>query len=146
MNEGKNCEKTYRSAVDRMFISSILLFIVMYFILLFCGLALESLLIFVIGSAICLPAIIAIILLCFKTEYTISIEELTIRSPGSRKESVLLKDIKSVRKVNCMISAKALSKERIEITTVNRARIYISPVDRDEFLDTLNERRERLQR
>jgi len=146
MNEGKNCEKTYRSAVDRMFILSILLFIVMYFILLFCGLVLESLLIFVIGSAICLPAIIAIILLCFKTEYTISIEELTIRSPGSRKESVLLKDIKFVRKVNCMISAKALSTERIEITTVNRARIYISPVDRDEFLDTLNERRERLQR
>jgi len=143
MNGKMDKGKSYGSSVDSMFFLSLWICLILYSILMVAGVA-SSYIIIIIGSLICLPIILIQILLYFKTRYIITEKELIIVSPGSRKEYLPIDEIGYMRKVNCTISAKALSSERIEITMKNNRRVYISPVDRDGFLDVLRNIKENL--
>ena len=76
----------------------------------------------------------------FGTHYTLSRETLEIRS-GPFRWQVPIADIKDVRPVRSLLSAPALSTDRLEIVFGSHESVQISPRDRERFLEELASRR-----
>jgi hypothetical protein len=73
----------------------------------------------------------------FGTHYTLSRETLEIRS-GPFRWQVPIANIKDVRPVRSLLSAPALSTDRLEIVHGSHESAQISPRDRERFLEELS--------
>ncbi|MDR3206514.1 MAG: PH domain-containing protein [Candidatus Methanoplasma sp.] len=73
------------------------------------------------------------------TLYILSDKYLVIKSPGSKLEWIGYSDISNIIGCKSSISAKALSTDRVQILT-HGSPTYISPVDKENFIDELKER------
>ena len=76
----------------------------------------------------------------FGTHYTLSREELDIRS-GPFRWQVPISRIKDVKPSRSLLSAPALSTDRLEIVHGSHQSVQISPRDRERFLEELASRR-----
>lgn len=130
----------FRSAVSSSFYVSLSITIVGFLLLVTAGALVGSGAITLLGSLISLPVVLIHVWLYHGTEYVITSYELIIKSPGSSDEHIPKSDIVCMRKVKNIVSARALSSERIEITKKDGSRDYISPVNRDYFLDVFYDR------
>ena len=74
------------------------------------------------------------------THYTLSREELDIRS-GPFRWQVPISRIKDVKPSRSLLSAPALSTDRLEIVYGSHESVQISPRDRERFLEELASRR-----
>lgn len=85
-----------------------------------------------------LPIVLALGLwgwLAFGTYYTVTDSHLLVRS-GPVRRSLAIQDIELVRPTNTLLSAPALSNNRIEVIG-KTARVVISPANRSRFLAEL---------
>ena len=85
-----------------------------------------------------IPFAILTLVLFFNIKYTLLNDELLIKS-GFSTHSIPLKDITHITPTNSTLSAPALSLDRIEIT-YNGGSTVISPKDKQDFYDALQER------
>jgi len=84
--------------------------------------------------------ILFILSIYFNTYYEISEQDVFIRS-GIMKQRIPLESIKEMKKVTDILSSPALSSKRILIKhRKSYIGVQISPLDRDEFIDLINER------
>ena len=76
----------------------------------------------------------------FGTHYTLSREELDVRS-GPFRWQIPIAKIKDVKPSRSLLSAPALSTDRLEIVYGSHESVQISPRDRERFLEELASRR-----
>ena len=136
--DGDSCPCVFRSAVSMSFYLSISISVALFLALLVVGLNAGSLYFALLVFLICMPIIGVHHLLYYKTQYIITADELIIKSPGSKEEHIPLKNIMSLKRTKSLISAKALSSDRVEIRTKRNSQLYISPVDPDQFINIIN--------
>lgn len=72
----------------------------------------------------------------FHTYYELGESELLITS-GLKKKSIKYTDIKAIKESTCPIISFALSLERICVKDNDNREVYISPLDKDEFIAQL---------
>lgn len=80
-----------------------------------------------------------LLLTWFGTYYVIEEDNLIVKC-GPIRRNIPLKTITSVKKTNNPISSPALSLQRLEIHYGQYKTIYISPHDRDEFVEILQKK------
>ena len=85
-----------------------------------------------------MPGAILLLLIFFNVKYSLSDDELFVKN-GFSTQSIPLKDIIYIIPTNSMLSAPALSLERIEIRYEGGS-IVISPKDKDGFYRAVQER------
>lgn len=85
-----------------------------------------------------MPGAILLLLIFFNVKYSLSDDELFVKN-GFSTQSIPLKDIIYVIPTNSMLSAPALSLDRIEIKYEGGS-IVISPKDREGFYHAIQER------
>ncbi|USG64911.1 PH domain-containing protein [Brevibacillus ruminantium] len=78
----------------------------------------------------------------FSTRYLLAERELIIHY-GPFKKIVPLASIKAVRKTSSLLSSPALSLKRLEISYGVGEMVLISPKDRDEFMEILQQKSQR---
>ncbi len=89
-------------------------------------------------SLFTMPGAILLLLIFFNVKYSLSDDELFVKN-GFSTQSIPLKDIIYIIPTNSMLSAPALSLERIEIRYEGGS-IVISPKDKDGFYRAVQER------
>ena len=85
-----------------------------------------------------MPGAILLLLIFFNVKYSLSDDELFVKN-GFSTQSIPLKDIIYIIPTNSMLSAPALSLDRIEIKYEGGS-IVISPKDKDGFYRAIQER------
>lgn len=73
----------------------------------------------------------------FNTKYIIDGELLYIKCGFLPKEKCFIPQIVKIKNTHNIISAPAISLDRIEIRLNNRQRLIISPLDKEEFINHL---------
>jgi hypothetical protein len=86
--------------------------------------------------AILVPACLFVVWVFRTTDYTITATELLVRA-GPMRWNVPLKDIREIRSTRSLLSAPALSLDRIEVIYGKYGSVVISPEDRMGFVHTL---------
>ena len=89
-------------------------------------------------SLFTMPGAILLLLIFFNVKYSLSDDELFVKN-GFSTQRIPLKDIIYIIPTNSMLSAPALSLERIEIRYEGGS-IVISPKDKDGFYRAIQER------
>ncbi|ALF58862.1 PH domain-containing protein [Psychrobacter urativorans] len=89
-------------------------------------------------SLLTIPGAILLLLIFFNIKYSLSDDELFVKN-GFSTQSIPLKDITHIIRTNSMLSAPALSLDRIEIRYEGGS-IVISPKDKDGFYRAIQER------
>ena len=89
-------------------------------------------------SLFTMPGAILLLLIFFNVKYSLSDDELFVKN-GFSTQSIPLKDIIYIIPTNSMLSAPALSLERIEIRYEGGS-IVISPKDKEGFYRAIQER------
>ena len=89
-------------------------------------------------SLLTIPGAILLLLIFFNIKYSLSEDELFVKN-GFSTQSIPLKDIIYIIPTNSMLSAPALSLDRIEIKYEGGS-IVISPKDKDGFYRAIQER------
>ena len=89
-------------------------------------------------SLFTMPGAILLLLIFFNVKYSLSDDELFVKN-GFSTQSIPLKDIIYIIPTNSMLSAPALSLERIEIRYEGGS-IVISPKDKDGLYRAIQER------
>ena len=89
-------------------------------------------------SLLTIPGAILLLLIFFNIKYSLSDDELFVKN-GFSTQSIPLKDITHIIPTNSMLSAPALSLDRIEIRYEGGS-IVISPKDKDGFYRAIQER------
>ena len=89
-------------------------------------------------SLLTIPGAILLLLIFFNIKYSLSEDELFVKN-GFSTQSIPLKDITHIIPTNSMLSAPALSLDRIEIK-YKGGNIVISPKDREGFYHAIQER------
>ena len=89
-------------------------------------------------SLLTIPGSILLLLIFFNIKYSLSEDELFVKN-GFSTQSIPLKDIIYIIPTNSMLSAPALSLDRIEIKYEGGS-IVISPKDKDGFYRAIQER------
>ena len=89
-------------------------------------------------SLFTMPGAILLLLIFFNVKYSLSEDELFVKN-GFSTQSISLKDITHITPTNSMLSAPALSLDRIEIRYKGDS-IVISPKDKDGFYHAVQER------
>ena len=89
-------------------------------------------------SLFTMPGAILLLLIFFNVKYSLSDDELFVKN-GFSTQRIPLKDIIYIIPTNSMLSAPALSLERIEIRYEGGS-IVISPKDKDGFYHAIQER------
>ena len=89
-------------------------------------------------SLLTIPGAILLLLIFFNIKYSLSEDELFVKN-GFSTQSIPLKDITHIIPTNSMLSAPALSLDRIEIKYKGGS-IVISPKDKEGFYRAIQER------
>ncbi len=89
-------------------------------------------------SLLTLPSAVLMLLIFFNINYSLSDEELLVKN-GFSTQSIPLKDITYITPTNTMLSAPALSLDRIEIGYKGGS-VVISPKDKDGFYHAIHSR------
>ena len=89
-------------------------------------------------SLFTMPGAILLLLIFFNVKYSLSDDELFVKN-GFSTQSIPLKDIIYIIPTNSMLSAPALSLDRIEIRYEGGS-IVISPKDKEGFYHAIQER------
>ena len=89
-------------------------------------------------SLLTIPGSILLLLIFFNIKYSLSEDELFVKN-GFSTQSIPLKDITHIIPTNSMLSAPALSLDRIEIKYKGGS-IVISPKDKEGFYRAIQER------
>ena len=89
-------------------------------------------------SLFTIPGALLLLLIFFNVKYTLSDDKLLVEN-GFSTQSILLEDIAHITPTNSMLSAPALSLDRIEIKYKGDS-IVISPKDKDGFYRAIQER------
>ena len=89
-------------------------------------------------SLFTMPGAILLLLIFFNVKYSLSDDELFVKN-GFSTQSIPLKDIIYIIPTNSMLSAPALSLDRIEIR-YEGGNIVISPKDKERFYHAIQER------
>ena len=89
-------------------------------------------------SLLKIPGAILLLLIFFNIKYSLSEDELFVKN-GFSTQSIPLKDITHIIPTNSMLSAPALSLDRIEIKYKGGS-IVISPKDKEGFYRAIQER------
>ena len=89
-------------------------------------------------SLFTMPSAILLLLIFFNVKYSLSDDELFVKN-GFSTQGIPLKDIIYIIPTNSMLSAPALSLDRIEIKYEGGS-IVISPKDKDGFYRAIQER------
>ena len=89
-------------------------------------------------SLLTIPGAILLLLIFFNIKYSLSEDELFVKN-GFSTQSIPLKDITHIIPTNSMLSAPALSLDRIEIK-YKGGNIVISPKDREGFYNAIQQR------
>ena len=89
-------------------------------------------------SLFTMPGAILLLLIFFNVKYSLSDDELFVKN-GFSTQSIPLKDIIYIIPTNSMLSAPALSLDRIEIR-YEGGNIVISPKDKEGFYRAIQER------
>ena len=89
-------------------------------------------------SLFTMPGAILLLLIFFNVKYSLSEDKLFVKN-GFSTQSISLKDITYITPTNSMLSAPALSLDRIEIRYKGDS-IVISPKDKDGFYHAVQER------
>ena len=89
-------------------------------------------------SLLTIPGAILLLLIFFNIKYSLSEDELFVKN-GFSTQSIPLKDIIYIIPTNSMLSAPALSLDRIEIRYEGGS-IVISPKDREGFYHAIQQR------
>ena len=89
-------------------------------------------------SLFTMPGAILLLLIFFNVKYSLSDDELFVKN-GFSTQSIPLKDIIYIIPTNSMLSAPALSLDRIEIKYEGGS-IVISPKDKEGFYHAIQER------
>ena len=89
-------------------------------------------------SLLTIPGAILLLLIFFNIKYSLSDDELFVKN-GFSTQSISLKDITHITPTNSMLSAPALSLDRIEIRYEGGS-IVISPKDREGFYHAIQQR------
>ncbi|KAF0199419.1 MAG: hypothetical protein FD166_542 [Bacteroidetes bacterium] len=85
-----------------------------------------------------LPVMIMTIPIYFRTSYTIhDIDQLTVVCGLMYKKTFNINDIKGVKPSSNVMSAPALSMNRLELRFQNKEFLLISPVKPDQFIEAL---------
>lgn len=85
-----------------------------------------------------IPPALLVVWLFRRTDYTITRDELIVRS-GPMRQTVPLSAIHAVTATRTMLSAPALSLDRLEVKYGSFGSIVISPRDKQGFVKTLRE-------
>lgn len=75
-----------------------------------------------------------------RIRYIVTEDELIIKFPGLSDEHISLDSIVSLKRVYGVVTAKALSTDRIEIMTRENKCIHISPDDPEKFIGIVDGR------
>ena len=89
-------------------------------------------------SLLTIPGAILLLLIFFNIKYSLSDDELFVKN-GFSTQSIPLNDITHIIPTNSMLSAPALSLDRIEIRYEGGS-IVISPKDREGFYNAIQQR------
>ena len=89
-------------------------------------------------SLLTIPGAILLLLIFFNIKYSLSEDELFVKN-GFSTQSIPLKDITHIIPTNSMLSAPALSLDRIEIK-YKGGNIVISPKDKEGFYHAVQQR------
>lgn len=89
-------------------------------------------------SLLTIPTALLLLVLFFNIKYTLTADRLLVKN-GFFTQSILLEDITYITPTKSMLSAPALSLDRIEIKHKGGS-IVISPKDKDRFYHALQER------
>jgi len=89
-------------------------------------------------SLLTIPGSILLLLIFFNIKYSLSEDELFVKN-GFSTQSIPLKDITHIIPTNSMLSAPALSLDRIEIK-YKGGNIVISPKDKEGFYHAVQQR------
>ena len=89
-------------------------------------------------SLLTIPGAILLLLIFFNIKYSLSDDELFVKN-GFSTQSIPLKDITHITPTNSILSAPALSLDRIEIRYEGGS-IVISPKDREGFYHAIQQR------
>ena len=89
-------------------------------------------------SLLTIPGAILLLLIFFNIKYSLSDDELFVKN-GFSTQSIPLKDITHIIPTNSMLSAPALSLDRIEIK-YKGGNIVISPKDKEGFYHAVQQR------
>ncbi len=139
--EYEDVVKVFKTSYDKFSMIGILIILALLVILELSGWLTGSILIMIVGAVLCIPLLILQLMLILRTRYIITNVYLIIVSLGSKDEFIPLSDILHAKKVKSTISAKAPSSERIELTLSPKRKVYISPKDRDGFLDAIDHKK-----
>jgi len=145
MKRNSDCHSyVFRSAVSLSFYLYICIAMVAFLSLLALTLTSGSMYAAILVSSPCLAIAGAFPLIYYRMRYIVTDDELIIRFPGLSDEHISLKSIVSFKKVYDVMTAKALSTDRIEIKTDKNYCVYISPDDADKFIDIIKSNRNSL--
>lgn len=81
--------------------------------------------------------LVLVSILLFNTKYIIDGELLYIKCGFLPKEKCFISQIVKIKNTHNIISAPAISLDRIEIRLNNRQQLIISPLDKEEFINHL---------
>ncbi len=81
--------------------------------------------------------LVLVSILLFNTKYIIDGEYLYIKCGFLPKEKCFISQIVKIKNTHNIISAPAISLDRIEIRLNNRQQLIISPLDKEEFINHL---------
>ena len=128
----KNIEmKTYKSKIDVWFV--VLFFMMMLLPTIFTLIDMFSWTMVVLEGLLLLLVSIRL----FNTKYIIEGEYLYVKCGFLPKEKCSISQIVKIKNTRSIISAPAISLDRIEIKLNNRQRLIISPLDKKEFINHL---------
>ncbi|MBR5331865.1 MAG: PH domain-containing protein [Muribaculaceae bacterium] len=128
----KNIEmKTYKSKIDVWFV--VLFFMMMLLPTIFTLIDMFSWTMVVLEGLL----LLLVSILLFNTKYIIEGEYLYVKCGFLPKEKCSISQIVKIKNTRSIISAPAISLDRIEIKLNNRQRLIISPLDKKEFINHL---------